>query len=58
MLKSELLTKHKAMYSVFGLSIKTLLFIKSQIESASHRKGNAVSQLVHKSEANRVQYFY
>ena len=46
-LKFELLIKHKAMYSVFGLSIKTLLFIKSQIESASHGKGNAVSQLVH-----------
>lgn len=35
----------------------TLLFIKSQIESAGHGKGNAVSQLVHKSEANRVEYF-
>lgn len=46
------------MYSLFGLSIKTSLFTKSQIESAGHGKGNAVSQLAHKSEANRVEYFY
>ena len=38
--------KHKAMCSLFGLSIKTWLFIKSQIESASHGKGNVVSQYI------------